>query len=164
MLEGMYSLLDWAPFRQTEAAIKLHTLLDLRGPIPVLIHISDGKLHDVNVLDMLTAEAGALRVMDRGYLDFARLYRLHQAGAFLVTRAKSNFNAWRVPWAPCDRTSGAICDQRVALNGFYAARQVGFFHLHSLSGGDCVASDENFMSLDQGPFRAHYNCIRDLDG
>lgn len=91
---------------------------------------------DVNVLDMLTAEAGAFYVMDRGYLDFARLYRLHQAGAFFVTRAKSNFNVRRVPWAPCDRTSGVICDQRVALNGFYAARrQVRFFHLHSLSGG-----------------------------
>ena len=116
------SLFDWAPFRQTKSAIKLHTLLDLRGSIPAFIHISDGKLHDVNVLDMLTLEAGAFYVMDRGYLDFARLFRLHQAGAFFVTRAKSNFNARRVYSAPCDRTSGVICDQRVALNGFYAAR------------------------------------------
>jgi transposase len=116
------SLFDWAPFRQTKAAIKLHTLLDLRGSIPAFIHISDGKLHDVNVLDMLTLEAGAFYVMDRGYLDFARLFRLHQSGAFFVTRAKSNFNARRVYSAPCDRASGVICDQRVALNGFYAAR------------------------------------------
>ena len=83
------SVFDWAPFRSTKAAIKLHTLLDLRGAIPAFIHISDGKLHDVNVLDMLTFEAGAFYVMDRGYVDFARLFALHQAGAFFVTRAKS---------------------------------------------------------------------------
>ena len=116
------SLFSWAPFRSTKAAIKLHTLLDLRGSIPAFIHISDGKLHDVNVLDMLSVEAGAFYVMDRGYLDYARLYRLHQGGAFFVTRAKSNFNARRVYSAPCDRTSGVICDQRVVLGGFYAAR------------------------------------------
>jgi len=116
------SLFDWAPFRSTKAAIKLHTLLDLRGAIPAFIHISDGKLHDVNVLDMLAFEAGAFYVMDRGYLDYTRLYRLHQTGAFFVTRAKSNFNARRVYSAPCDRSQGIICDQRVALSGFYAAR------------------------------------------
>jgi hypothetical protein len=116
------SLFDWAPFRSTKAAIKLHTLLDLRGCIPAFIYISDGKLHDVNVLDRLAFEAGAFYVMDRGYVDFARLYVLHQAGAFFVTRAKSNFNARRVYSAPCERDSGVICDQRVALNGFYAAR------------------------------------------
>jgi hypothetical protein len=82
------SLFEWAPFRSTKAAIKLHTLLDLRGAIPAFIHISDGKLHDVNVLDILPIEAGAFYVMDRGYLDFARLYAMHQAGAFFVTRAK----------------------------------------------------------------------------
>ena len=116
------SLFDWAPFRSTTAAIKLHTLLDLRGCIPAFLYISDGKLHDVKVLDMLAFEAGAFYVMDRGYMDFARLYVLHQAGAFFVTRAKSNFNAHRVYSAPCERDSGVICDQRVALNGFYAAR------------------------------------------
>ena len=116
------SLFKWAPFRSTKAAIKLHTLLDLRGAIPAFIHISDGKLHDVNVLDILPIEAGAFYVMDRGYLDFGRLYAMHQAGAFFVTRAKSNFNARRVYSAPCERDSGVICDQRVALNGFYAAR------------------------------------------
>src|SRR4029453_18877694 len=90
------SLFEWAPFRSTKAAIKLHTLLDLRGAIPAFIHISDGRLHDVNVLDMLVFEAGAFYVMDRGYVDFARLHALHQAGAFFVTRAKSPMDARRV--------------------------------------------------------------------
>ena len=117
------SLFDWAPFRSTKAAIKLHTLLDLRGSIPTFIHISDGKLHDVNVLDMLTFEAGAFYVMDRGYVDFSRLYVLHQAGAFFVTRAKSTMDARRVYSAAVDRTTGVICDQRVMLNGYYSAKK-----------------------------------------
>jgi len=117
------SLFDWAPFRSTKAAIKLHTLLDLRGAIPAFIHISDGKLHDVNVLDMLTFEAGAFYVMDRGYVDFERLYTLHQAGAFFVTRAKSPMDARRVYSAPNERGTGVICDQRVMLNGYYSARK-----------------------------------------
>ncbi len=105
------SLFDWAPFRSTKAAIKMHTLLDLRGAIPAFIHISDGKMHEVNVLDILPVEAGAFYVMDRGYLDFARLYTLHQAGAFFVTRAKRGMNARRVYSARTDSTSGVICDQ-----------------------------------------------------
>ena len=117
------SLFDWAPFRSTKAAIKLHTLLDLRGAIPAFIHISDGKLHDVNVLDMLAFEAGAFYVMDRGYVDFARLYALHQAGAFFVTRAKSPMDARRVYSAATDRSTGVICDQRVMLNGYYSAKK-----------------------------------------
>lgn len=117
------SLFDWAPFRSTKAAIKLHTLLDLRGAIPAFIHISDGKLHDVNVLDMLTFEAGAFYVMDRGYVDFERLYALHQAGAFFVTRAKSPMDARRVYSAPTERDMGVICDQRVMLGGYYSARK-----------------------------------------
>ncbi len=116
------SLFEWAPFRSTKAAVKMHTLLDLRGAIPAFIHISDGKMHDVNVLDILPIEAGAFYVMDRGYLDFERLYGLHQAGAFFVTRAKSNLSARRVYSAPTERSSGVICDQTIALNGFYAAR------------------------------------------
>ena len=122
------SLFNWAPcgwpraIRSTKAAIKLHTLLDLRGAIPSFIHISDGKLHDVNVLDILPVDAGAFYVMDRGYLDFARLYTLHQAGAFFVTRAKRNLNARRVYSATTDRTTGVICDQTIALNGFYVAK------------------------------------------
>lgn len=116
------SLFDWAPFRQTKAAVKLHTLLDLRGAIPAFIHIRDGKMHDVNVLDFLLIEAGAFYVMDRGYLEFARLYKLHQAGAFFVTRAKSNMAARRVYSAPNEREAGVMCDQTIALNGFYAAK------------------------------------------
>lgn len=111
------SLFAWAPFRSTKAAIKLHTLLDLRGSIPAFIHISDGKLADVNVLDDIPIEAGAFYVMDRGYVDFARLYRFHQAGAFFVTRSKRGMDARRVYSAPTDRSTGIICDQTIALNG-----------------------------------------------
>ena len=111
------SLFPWALFRTTKSAVKMHTLLDLRGNIPSFIHISDGKLGDVNVLDVLVLEAGAIYVMDRGYLDFARLYVLHQAHAFFVTRAKSNTQLRRVYSAPVDRGTGIICDQTVALTG-----------------------------------------------
>ena len=117
------SLFAWAPFRSTKAAIKLHTLLDLRGAIPAFIHISDGKLHDVNVLDLLAFEAGAFYVMDRGYVDFARLYALHQAGAFFVTRAKSPMDARRVYSAATDRSTGVVSDQRVMLNGQHSAKR-----------------------------------------
>ena len=117
------SLFDWAPFRSTKAAIKLHTLLDLSGAIPAFIHVSDGKLHDVTVPDMLTFEAGAFYVMDRGYVDFTRLYALHQAGAFFVTRAKSPMDARRAYSAATDRSTGVISDQRVMLNGYYSARK-----------------------------------------
>jgi transposase len=116
------SLFDWAPFRSTKAAVKMHTLLDLRGAIPAFIHISDGKMGDVNVLDFLPVEAGAFYVMDRGYLDFARLYKMHQAGAFFVTRAKRGMNARRVYSAQTDRATGVICDQSIAMNGFYVCK------------------------------------------
>ena len=116
------SLFDWAPFRSTKAAVKMHTLLDLRGSIPAFIHVSDGKMHDVNVLDILPIEAGAFYVMDRGYLDFTRLYQMHQSGAFFVTRSKRGMDARRVYSAVTDRTTGVICDQRIALNGFYAQK------------------------------------------
>jgi IS4 transposase len=116
------SLFDWAPFRSTKAAVKMHTLLDLRGAIPAFIHISDGKMHDVNVLDILPMEAGAFYVMDRGYVDFARLYKMHQAGAFFVTRAKSNMNARRVYSTKTDRSTGVVCDQLIAMNGYYIAK------------------------------------------
>ena len=113
------SVFPWAHFRTTKAAVKMHTLLDRRGNIPSFIHISDGKLHDVHALDMLLPEAGAIYVVDRGYVDFARLYVLHQAGAFFVTRAKSNIDAHRVYSAPTDRSTGIICDQTISLDGFY---------------------------------------------
>ena len=111
------SVFPWAHFRTTKSAVKMHTLLDLRGNIPSFIHISDGKLHDVNALDLLTPEPGAIYVMDRGYVDFTRLHRLHQASAFFVTRAKANMVARRVYSAPSDRSSGIICDQTIALAG-----------------------------------------------
>jgi hypothetical protein len=116
------SLFEWAPFRSTKAAVKMHTLLDLRGNIPAFIHVSDGKMHDVNALDILPIEAGAFYVMDRGYLDFTRLYRMHQAGAFFVTRSKRGMDARRVYSAVIDRATGVICDQSIALNGFYACK------------------------------------------
>lgn len=114
------SVFPWAPFRQTKAAVKLHTLLDLRGNIPSFLHISDGKLHDVNILDMLLPEAGAFYVMDRAYIDVERLFRLHEAGSFFVTRAKRNLNANRRYSHPVDRATGLVCDQTIVLAGYYA--------------------------------------------
>lgn len=111
------SVFPWAHFRSTKAAVKMHTLLDLRGSIPSFIHISDGKLHDVHALDMLLPEAGAIYVMDRGYMDFSRLHALDEAGAFFVTRAKSNLHAHRIYSAPVDRSTGLICDQTISLDG-----------------------------------------------
>jgi hypothetical protein len=116
------SIFDWAPFRSTKAAIKFHTLLDLHGSIPAFIHISDGKLHEVNVLGILPLEAGSFQVMDRGYLDYDRLFAMHQSGAFFVTRAKESMDARRVYSATADRARGVMCDQRIMLNGFDAAR------------------------------------------
>jgi hypothetical protein len=114
------SVFPWAPFRATKAAIKLHTLLDLRGNIPSFIFISDGKLHEVNVLDQLVPEPGAFYVMDRGYLDFERLGRYAAAGSFFVIRAKSNLKAQRRYSQTVDRSTGLICDQTVVLTGFYS--------------------------------------------
>ena len=111
------SLFPWVLFRTTKSAVKMHTLLDLRGNIPSFIHISDGKLGDVNVLDALALEAGAIYIMDRGYLDFSRLYMMHQAQAFFVMRAKSNTRVRRVYSAAADRSVGIVCDQTVALTG-----------------------------------------------
>ena len=114
------SLFSWAPFRRAKAAVKLHTLLDLRGAIPAFVHVSAGKLHDVNVLDLLLPEPGAFYVMDRAYLDFARLSRLDQAGSFFVLRARSNFQCQRVYSQPVDRRTGLVCDQVVDLVVFYS--------------------------------------------
>ena len=116
------SMFPWAHFRSTKAAVKMHTLLDLRGSIPSFIHISNGKMHDVHALDMLLPEPGAIYVMDRGYIDFARLYVLQQAGAFFVTRAKSNLDAHRVYSSATDRTTGVIADQTIALGGVRTSR------------------------------------------
>ena len=116
------SLFPWAHFRSTKAAVKMHTLLDLKGSIPSFIHVSDGKLHDVHALDLLPLEPGAIYVMDRGYVDFERLHVLHLAGAFFVTRAKSNMNFHRVYSAKTDRSTGLVCDQTIALDGLYTKK------------------------------------------
>ena len=117
------SVFPWAVFRSAKAAIKLHTLLDLRGNIPTFIHIShisDGKVHEVNILDRLLPEPGAFYIMDRGFLDFERLYRFHEAGSFFVIRGKSNLKVQRRYSHPIDRSTGLICDQSVVLTGFYS--------------------------------------------
>ena len=111
------SLFPWARFRRQKGAIKLHTLLDLRGPIPAFIEITDGKVHDVKILDLLVPDPGAFYVMDRGYLDFERLHHLHQAQAFFVIRAKRNLQARRLYSSPVDKTTGLQCDQTVLLTG-----------------------------------------------
>lgn len=110
------SLFSWAPFRHTKAAVKLHTLLDLRGGIPAFIHISNGKVNDVRILDLLPIEPGAFYVMDRGYIDFARFHSIQERGAFFVTRARRDMNARRLRSMPVERDSGIICDQHIALN------------------------------------------------
>jgi len=112
------SLFPWARFRSTKSAVKVHTLLDLKGHIPSFVHISDGKYHDVNVLDTLVVEPGAFYIMDRAYVDFQRLYRIQVAGAFFVTRAKRNLDARRIYSSPVDRDTGIVCDQIIALNGY----------------------------------------------
>lgn len=116
------SLFPWAKFRKTKSAVKLHTLLDLRGNIPTLVIITDGKVHDVNILDQLAVEPGAIYIMDRGYLDFARLYVMHRSMAFFVTRAKKNFDCRRLYSRPVDKSTGLRCDQVVMLNGYYARK------------------------------------------
>jgi hypothetical protein len=115
------SVFPWALFKSTKSAVKLHTLLDLRGNIPTFMHISDGKLHDVNVLDILQPEAGAFYIMDRGYVDFTRLFRLNMAGAFFVIRAKSNTKYKRRYSHPVDKSNGVRCDQSIVLTGLNSA-------------------------------------------
>ncbi|MEJ1408932.1 MAG: IS4 family transposase, partial [Candidatus Sedimenticola sp. (ex Thyasira tokunagai)] len=115
------SVFPWALFRSTKSAVKLHTLLDLRGNIPTFIHISDGKLHDVNVLDILLPEPGAFYIMDRGYVDFERLFALHMAGSFFVIRAKSNTKYKRRYSHPADKSGGVQCDQTIVLTGVNTA-------------------------------------------
>ena len=116
------ALFPWAQFRKTKAAVKLHTLLDLRGNIPTFIHITDGKVHEVNVLDILPFEAGSFYIMDRGFVDFARLYVLHQAQAFFVIRAKSNLGFQRIYSHPVDKETGLRCDQMIRLTGTFSAK------------------------------------------
>jgi len=111
------SLFPWARFRRTKAAIKLHTLYDIRCQVPAFIHISDGKLHDVNILDILVIEPGAFYLMDKGYVDFGRLFHIHQARAFFVTRAKTNLDYRRTASRPVDKTTGLRSDQAIRVRG-----------------------------------------------
>jgi hypothetical protein len=116
------SMFPWANFRKNKGAVKLHTLLDLRCSIPTFIHISDGKLHEVNTLDIVPFEPGSFYVMDRGYLDYYRLYNLSQASAFFLIRAKSNLQCRRIYSHPVDRSTGLIYDQTIMLTGFYQSK------------------------------------------
>ncbi|MBF0328236.1 MAG: IS4 family transposase [Nitrospirae bacterium] len=116
------SLFPWAKFRKSKGAVKMHTLLDLRGNIPTTIIITHGKVHEVHALDRIVIEAGAIYIMDRGYLDFERLHTLHLSSAFFITRAKSNFDFNRMYSQPVDKSTGVQCDQIILLNGFYAQK------------------------------------------
>ena len=116
------SLFPWAKFRKHKAAVKLHTLLDLHGNIPSVIFMTHGKIHDVKILDDLVFETGAIYLMDRGYLDFARLYKIHQTPAFFITRAKRNFSFQRLYSHPVEKITGLQCDQTIVLEGFYAQK------------------------------------------
>lgn len=116
------SLFPWAKFRNRKGAIKLHTLIDLRGSIPAVVIITHGKIHEVTILDDLLIEPGAIYIMDRGYLDFVRLHRIHQSSGFFVTRAKRNFNFKRLYSNRADKKTGVQCDQIVVLQGFYAKK------------------------------------------
>ena len=132
------SLFPWAKFRKHKAAVKVHTLMDLKGSIPTFIRITDGKVHDVNILDDLILEPGAIYIMDRGYLDFARLYTFTQNLSTFITRAKSNFDYRRLYYRKVDKTTGLRCDQTIRLNGFYPSqdypavlRRIGFFDIET---------------------------------
>jgi len=145
------SLFPWAHFRSTKAAVKMHTLPDLRGNIPSFIHISEGKMHDVHALDMLVPEAGAIYVMDRGYVDFALLYRLHQAGAFFVTRAKSNLAAHRLYFAANDRMRGLIAIRRSRWMGTTRVRTT-----RHISGGSASEMEGPARRLCSLPTKQRY--------
>jgi len=132
------SLFPWAKFRKHKAAVKVHTLMDLKGSIPTFIRITDGKVHDVNILDELILEPGAIYIMDRGYLDFARLYTFTQNLSTFITRAKSNFDYRRLYYRKVGKTTGLRCDQTIMLNGFYASqdypavlRRIGYFDIET---------------------------------
>jgi hypothetical protein len=132
------SLFPWAKFRKHKAAVKIHTLMDLKGSIPVFIHITDGKVHDVNILDNLVLEPGAIYVMDRGYIDFARLFTFTLNLSIFITMAKSNFDYRRICHRQVDKTTGLRCDQTIRLNGFYASqdypavlRRIGYYDIET---------------------------------
>ena len=117
------SIYPWAKFRKTKAAVKLHTKMDAKTSIPDFIHISDGKMHDVNVLDLITVMADSFYIVDRGYLDYARLFRINQSAAYFVTRTKKNMNFTRLYSDKIDKATGLKCDQIVKLNGYYVSKE-----------------------------------------
>ena len=117
------SVFWWAPFRKTKAAIKLHTQYDIKTEIPTFVHLSDGLLHDVNILDSIDFEPGAFYIMDRGYIDFVRLYRIHKAGSYFVTRLQVNQDYRRLYSRKVDKTSGVMVDQTIRLNNFYPLKR-----------------------------------------
>jgi len=132
------SLFPWAKFRTHKAAVKVHTLMDLKGSIPTFIRITDGKVHDVNIIDELILEPGAIYVMDRSYLDFARLFIFTQNFSTFITRAKTNFDYRRLSYRKVDKATGLRCDQTIRLNGFYASqdypavlRRIGYFDIET---------------------------------
>ena len=117
------SLFPWAKFRKKKGAVKMHTLLDLRGSIPTFIEITDGKVHDINILDLLLIEPGSVYIMDRAYVDFERLYDMHQAKAYFVTREKHNINFRRLYSRTVDKKKGFKCDQIIVLTGYYTSKK-----------------------------------------
>jgi hypothetical protein len=132
------STFHWATFRSTKAGIKLHTQLDLKTSIPEFIYFSAAAVHDVNALDFIFFEANSIYVMDRGYVDYKRLYRIHRCDAFYITRAKDNMNCRRVKSNASDKAKGVLCDQYVLLNNYYAAkdypekiRRIKFYDIES---------------------------------
>jgi len=139
------SLFPWAKFRKRKAAVKVHTLMDLRGSIPCFIRITDGKVHDVNILDELVLEPGSFYIMDRGYIDFARLYTFTQSLSFFVTRAKSNLDYRRLYYQRVDKATGLRCDQTIRLNGYYALKNYPAF-LRRISYLD-AQTDKRFVFL-----------------
>ena len=151
------SLFPWAHFRSTKSAVKMHTLLDLHGSIPAFIRVTTGDTHDVHMLDQIAPEAGAFYVMDRGYLDFARLYQLHLAGAFFVTRAKSNLDASRIYSASSDRTTGIVADQTIALNGYFSQRDYPS-HLRRIRFHDPATGKTQVFLTNQLNLPAATNC------
>ena len=162
LIELCLSVFPWAHYRSTDAAVKLHTLLDLRGSIPSFLYISDGKFNDVAVLDQLLPEPGAFYVMDRGFIDYARLHRFHRGGAFFVVRAKSNLQATRRYSHAVDRSTGLRCDQTVLLNGFYAHKDfpepLRRVRIKDLSTGKSVVLLTNNFGLPALSITTLYRC------
>ena len=156
------SLFPWANFRQQKGAVKLHTLLDIRGQIPSVLHMTDGKVHDVNVLDILQPEAGAIYLIDRGYVDYKRLYQLHLERAYFVTRVKSHTQYERVYSHTVSKTTGLRCDQTIKLTGLKAAkaypehlRRVGYIDLETGKRYDCLS---NYFSVPALVIAELYRC------